>query len=79
MHSQEVEQTSQKNTNSKQRKPQLLPLNSLEDLIKTYLKCFKGIGQFPGTYHIILRDDAKPVIYVPTKCLIAMWHMICES
>ena len=44
------------------------PLNTSEDLIKAYPDQFEGIGQFPGTYHITLQDDAKPVVHAPRKC-----------
>ena len=46
--------------------------NSSEDLIKAYPDWFEGIGQFHGAYDITLHDDAKPVVHVPRKCLIAM-------
>ena len=44
------------------------PLNSSKDLIKAYPDWFEGIGQFPGTYHITLCNDAKPVVHAPRKC-----------
>ena len=43
------------------------PLNTMEDLIKAYPDRFKGIGHFPGTYHITLCSDAKPIIHAPWK------------
>ena len=52
------------------------PLNTKEDLIKAYPDRFKGIGHFPGTYHITLCSDAKPIIHAPQKCLIAMWPLV---
>ena len=55
------------------------PLNSSEDLIKAYPDWFEGIDQFPGTYHITLCDDVKPVIHAPRKCLIAMQPLVCEK
>ena len=48
------------------------PLNTKEDLIKAYPDRFEGIGCFPGTYHITLCSDVKPVIHAPRKCPIAM-------
>ena len=36
------------------------PINSKDDLIKTYPDRFEGIGKFPGTYHIYLKEDAIP-------------------
>ena len=44
------------------------PLNSSKDLIKAYPDQFEGIGQLPGTYHIILCGDVKPVVHVARKC-----------
>ena len=32
-----------------------------------YPDCFQGIGQFPGEYHITLKDDATPVIHPPRR------------
>ena len=36
----------------------LKPFSSREDLINAYPDHFKGIGCFPGTYHITLQKDA---------------------
>ena len=52
------------------------PLNTKEDLIKVYPDRFEGIGHFPGTYHITLCSDAKPVIHAPRKCPFAMWPLV---
>ena len=49
----------------------LKPINSKDDLIKVYPDQFEGIGKFPGTYHIYLKEDAKPVVHTPRKCPIA--------
>ena len=57
----------------------LQQLNTKEDLIKAYPDRFEGIGCFPGTYHITLRNDAKPVIHAPRKCPIAMWPLVHEK
>ena len=57
----------------------LQQLNTKEDLIKAYPDRFEGIGRFPGTYHITLRNDAKPVIHAPRKCPIAMRPLVCEK
>ena len=54
-------------TQISQTEPQDLkppPLNT-KDLIKAYPDRFKGIGHFPGTYHITLCSDAKPIIHAP--------------
>ena len=52
------------------------PLNTKEDLIKAYPDRFKGIGHFPGTYHITLCSDAKPIVHAPRKCPIAMRPLV---
>ena len=54
-------------------------LNTTEDLIQAYPDRFKGIGHFPGTYHIILCSDAKPVVHAPWKCPIAMQPLVQEK
>ena len=59
--------------------PNSPPLNTKEDLIKAYPDRFKGIGCFPGTYHITLCSDAKPIIHAPRKCLIAMRPLVGEK
>ena len=41
----------------KQDMKNLKPINSEDDLIKTYPDQFEGIGKFPGTYHIYLKED----------------------
>ena len=55
------------------------PLNTKEDLIKAYPDRFKGIGHFPGTYHITLCSDVKPIIYAPQKCPTAMQPLVQEK
>jgi len=50
--------------------------NSQEDLITAYPDRFEGIGKFPGTYHIHLREDAIPVVNTPRKCPIAIRPLI---
>ena len=55
------------------------PLNTKEDLIKAYPDRFEGIGHFPGTYHITLCSDVKPVIHAPWKCPIAMQPLVWEK
>ena len=54
-------------------------LNTKEDLIKAYPDRFEGIGHFPGTYHITLWNDAKPVVHAPQKCPIAMQPLVHEK
>ena len=57
----------------------LQQLNTKEDLIKAYPDRFEGIGRFPGTYHITLWNDAKPVVHAPRKCPITMRPLVCEK
>ena len=59
-------------TKAKDGPEKLKPLSSREDLINAYPDRFEGIGRFPGTYHITLRDDARPVVHAPRKCPIAI-------
>ena len=40
-------------------------INSKDDLIKAYPDQFEGIGKFSGTYHIYLKEDAKPIVHTP--------------
>ena len=58
---------------------QLKQHNTKEDLIKAYPDRFEGIGHFPGTYHITLQNDARPIVHAPQKCSIAMWPLVCEK
>ena len=58
--------------NVKQDLKNLKAINSKDDLIKAYPDRFEGIGKFLGTYHIFLREDAKPVVHTPRKCPIAI-------
>ena len=57
----------------------LKPLNTTQDLIQAYPDRSKGIGHFPGTYHITLHSDAKPVVNAPQKCPITMWPLVQEK
>ena len=54
-------------------------LKTKEDLIKAYPDRFEGIGHFPGTYHITLQNDPKPVVHAPQKCPIAMQPLVHEK
>ena len=60
----------------KQEMKSLQPISTREDLIKAYPDCFEGIGKFPGTYHIYLKEDAIPVEHAPTKCPIAVRPLV---
>ena len=57
----------------------LKPFSSREDLINTYPDRFEGIGRFPGTYHITLRKDARPVVHAPRKCPITTRPLVREK
>ena len=46
------------------------------NLIKAYPDHFEGIGKFPCTYHIYLKEDAIPVIHAPRKCPIAIRPLV---
>ena len=46
------------------------PIKTTEDLKKRYPQQFDRIGNFPGEYHIVLKDNPEPVIHVPRKCAI---------
>ena len=48
-------------------------ISSKEQLIKDYWDHFEGIGRFPGTYKIHLKNYAKPVIHPQLKWPISMW------
>ena len=50
-----------------------------EELIKAYPDRFEGIGHFPGTYHMTICSDAKPVVHAPRKCPIAMQPLVREK
>ena len=43
----------------------LKPTNSKDDIIKANPDRFEGVGKFPGTYHIYLKEDAIPVVHAP--------------
>jgi hypothetical protein len=46
------------------------PVTSVGDLKQLYPHSFDGMGNFPGEYHICLKDNASPVIHAPRKCSI---------
>ena len=49
----------------KQDMKNLKSIDSNDDLIKACPDQFEGIGKFPGTYHIYLKEDAIPVVLTP--------------
>ena len=71
--------TEDKRVNQDLQHPNSQPLNIKEDLIKAYPDRFKGIGQFPGMYHITLCSDVKPIIHALRKCPIAMRQLVREK
>ena len=50
--------------------PRSKPITSVNDLKVQYPEQFDGIGDFPGDYHIVLREGAQPVVHPPRKCSI---------
>ena len=68
--------TCKKEGNVKQDLKNLKAINSKDNLIKVYPDRFKGIGKFPGSYHISLREDTKPVVHTPRKCPIAIRPLV---
>ena len=54
----------------------LKSINFKDDLIKAYPDRFEGIGKLPGSYHIYLKEDAKPVVHTPQKCPIAIRPLV---
>ena len=60
----------------KEREKVKQEINSKDDLIKAYPDRFEGIGKFPGTYYIYLKEDAIPVVHTPRKCPIAIWPLV---
>ena len=76
--------TQQKTSTTERQKVQddlekLNPFSSREDLINAYPDRFEGTGHFPGTYHITLQKDARPVVHAPRKCPIAMRPLVHEK
>ena len=41
--------------------------NAKKGILEKYPKCFRGVGLFPGEYHIDLKQDAEPVIHPPRR------------
>ena len=60
----------------KQDMKNLKLINSKDDLIKAYPDRFEGIGRFPGTYHIYLKEDAIPVVHTSRKCPLAVQPLV---
>jgi hypothetical protein len=45
-------------------------VTSVKELVQQYPDQFDQIGQFPGKYHIVLKEESHPVIHPPRKCSI---------
>lgn len=43
-------------------------LTSVDDMKRQYPGCFDTIGNFPGTFHITLEENATPTTHPPRKC-----------
>lgn len=43
------------------------PIKDKEDLRSRFPDRFRGIGRFPGTFHLTLREDAEPVVHPPRR------------
>ena len=60
----------------KQDMKNLKLINFKDGLIKAYPDLFKGIGKFPGTYHIYLTEDTILVVCRPWNCPIAIRPLV---
>ncbi len=47
-----------------------------EDMISRFSECFRGMGLFPGEYHIELKADAEPVIHPPRRVPFALHNKL---
>jgi hypothetical protein len=55
------------------RRVDIISSSSLQsDLLAEYADVFKGLGRFPGEHHIVLSDDAIPVIHPPRRVPLAL-------
>ncbi|KAJ8893607.1 hypothetical protein PR048_006207 [Dryococelus australis] len=50
--------------------------SNLADLISMYPQCFEGIGELPGDYKMILREDAKPVVHALRRVAAALRDLL---
>lgn len=44
----------------------------MDDLVSEYPKCFEDIGNFEGTYHLVIDPNIHPVVHPPRRCPIAL-------
>ena len=51
---------------------QYTPIQTKEDVKRTYPQLFDGIGKFPGKYHINIDSSAKPVIHPPRRVALSL-------
>ena len=55
------------------------PIHGVNDLIEMYPKCFKGIGNLPGEYHIELRAGAQSHVAAPRRYPVHLKAEICRK
>ena len=61
------------------RQREHLPLRDKKDLQQRFPDRFKGIGRFPGEFHITLKEDAQPVVHAPRKLPIHLQNELKEE
>ncbi|KAJ8885155.1 hypothetical protein PR048_011351 [Dryococelus australis] len=49
------------------------------DLVRKVETCFEGIGELPGNYKMILREDAKPVVHAPRRIAAALMEPLRQE
>ena len=54
-------------------------INTTEDLKRAYPGQFDRIGNFPGQYHIVLSENAQPVIHAPRRCPVHLREELKEE
>jgi hypothetical protein len=52
---------------------------SMTDLLTEFAEVFTGLGRFPGQYHIVLADNAVPVIHPPRRVPLALQPKLKEA
>jgi hypothetical protein len=52
---------------------------STTDLLTEFAEVFTGLGRFPGQYHIVLADNAVPVIHPPRRVPLALQPKLKEA
>jgi transposase InsO family protein len=56
-----------------------VPIHGVNDLNELYPRCFKGIGNLPGEYHIELRAGAQSHIAAPRRYPVHLKAEICRK